>query len=163
MTALTLVLPRWYVGDRRALTHRRQRPTTRRAATYLLREQLPDRATSTVVVDDVLWIDVRQRRLTAREGHLVLQAGPRHGGRGDAQGRLARRGLHRVHTPALRQDPGSLPTVTKLLTNSTPIATFGPQDGRIEIRRIDKNKSWTDCTGAGVRVKGRGMTKEDQP
>jgi hypothetical protein len=41
-----------------------------------------------------------------------------------------------VSTPALRQDPGSLPTVTALLANSTPVATFGPEDGRIEIRQV---------------------------
>ncbi|GIE48945.1 hypothetical protein Ani05nite_24790 [Amorphoplanes nipponensis] len=138
VTALTLVLPRWYVGDRRALTTD-DNAHYAAAATYL-REQLPDRATSTVVVDDVLWIDCvnagYQREKVIWFYKLDLDtavAATLKDGWRDVD--------YIVSTPALRQDPGSLPTVTKLLTNSTPIATFGPQDGRIEIRRIDKNKS----------------------
>jgi hypothetical protein len=43
-----------------------------------------------------------------------------------------------VSTPALRQDPNTLPTVSTLLKNSSLVATFGPDDGRVEIRRVDK-------------------------
>ncbi|WP_433717987.1 ArnT family glycosyltransferase [Actinoplanes sp. CA-051413] len=137
VTALTLVLPRWYVGDRRALTTDDNAQYVA-AATYL-RDDLPDAGRATIVVDDVLWIDCVdagfQREKVIWFYKLDLDtavAATLPDGWRDVD--------YIVSTPALRQDPGSLPTVTKLLTNSTPIATFGPEDGRIEIRRIDKEK-----------------------
>ncbi|MGW4948386.1 ArnT family glycosyltransferase [Actinoplanes sp. NPDC004185] len=137
VTALTLVLPRWYVGDRRALTTDDNAQYVA-AATYL-RDELPDQGRATIVVDDVLWIDCVdagfQREKVIWFYKLDLDT---------AVAKTLPDGWrdvdYIVSTPALRQDPGSLPTVTKLLTNSTPIATFGPEDGRIEIRRIDKEK-----------------------
>ena len=137
VTALTLVLPRWYVGDRRALTTDDNAQYVA-AATYL-RDELPDPGRATIVVDDVLWIDCVdagfQREKVIWFYKLDLDT---------AVAKTLPDGWrdvdYIVSTPALRQDPGSLPTVTKLLTNSTPIATFGPEDGRIEIRRIDKEK-----------------------
>jgi hypothetical protein len=100
---------------------------------------VPDRPDAVIVLDDVLWLDAvdagyRRENViwfykldldTAVSGRL--RAGWR-----DVD--------YIVSTPALRQDPGSLPSVNKLLTNSTVIASFGPQDGRIEIRRVDKEK-----------------------
>ena len=137
VTALTLVLPRWYDGNRRALTTDDNAQYVA-AATYL-RDELPDPERATIVVDDVLWIDCVdagfQREKVIWFYKLDLDT---------AVAKTLPDGWrdvdYIVSTPALRQDPGSLPTVTKLLTNSTPIATFGPQDGRIEIRRIDKEK-----------------------
>jgi hypothetical protein len=43
-----------------------------------------------------------------------------------------------VSTPALRQDPASLPTVEALLNHSRVVRTFGTGDGRIEIREVSK-------------------------
>jgi hypothetical protein len=137
VTALTLVVPRWYDGNRRALTTDDNAQYVA-AATYL-RDELPDPQRATIVVDDVLWIDCVnagfQREKVIWFYKLDLDT---------AVAKTLPDGWrdvdYIVSTPALRQDPGSLPTVTKLLTNSTPIATFGPQDGRIEIRRIDKEK-----------------------
>jgi hypothetical protein len=138
LTALTLVLPRWYVGDRRALTTDDNAPYVA-AATYL-RAELPGREAATIVVDDVLWLDCvnagYQREKVIWFYKLDLDtavAATLPGGWRDVD--------YIVSTPALRQDPGSLPTVTKLLTNSHVVATFGPGDGRIEIRRIDREMS----------------------
>ncbi|MET8148846.1 ArnT family glycosyltransferase [Actinoplanes sp. NPDC049668] len=135
--ALTLVLPRWYVGDRRALTTNDNAQYV--AAANYLRTQVPDRPGTTVVLDDVLWLDAvnagYRRENVIWFYKLDLDA--------EVAARLPagwRDVDYIVSTPALRQDPGSLPTVTKLLTNSTAIASFGPQDGRIEIRRVDKEK-----------------------
>jgi hypothetical protein len=137
LTALTLVLPRWYDGNRRALTTDDNAGYVA-AATYL--RDLPGRESATVVVDDVLWLDCvnagyrREKVIWFYKLDLdsavsaTLPAGWR-----DVD--------YVVSTPVLRQDPGSLPTVTKLLTNSTVIASFGPGDGRIEIRRVDKETS----------------------
>nr|BFE72784.1 hypothetical protein GCM10020092_060850 [Actinoplanes digitatis] len=135
--ALTLVLPRWYVGDRRALTTNDNAQYV--AAANYLRTQVPDRPGTTVVLDDVLWLDAvnagyrRENVIWFYKLDLDTEVAARlPAGWRDVD--------YIVSTPALRQDPGSLPMVTKLLTNSTAIASFGPQDGRIEIRRIDKEK-----------------------
>jgi hypothetical protein len=137
LTALTLVVPRWYDGDRRALTTDDNAQYVA-AATYL-REQLPSRETTTIVVDDVLWLDCvnagypREQVIWFYKLDLdTAVAATLPGGWRDVD--------YIVSTPALRQDPGSLPTVSRLLTNSTPIATFGPGDARIEIRQVDKEE-----------------------
>lgn len=136
-TALTLVLPRWYVGDRRALTTNDNAQYV--AAANYLRTRVPDRSDATIVLDDVLWLDAvdagyrRENVIWFYKLDLDTEVSARlTGGWRDVD--------YIVSTPALRQDPGSLPTVAKLLTNSTAIASFGPQDGRIEIRRVDKEK-----------------------
>jgi 4-amino-4-deoxy-L-arabinose transferase-like glycosyltransferase len=131
--ALTLVLPRWYVGDRRALVTHDNAPYTA-AATYL-RDAVPDHAGTIIVVDDVLWLDCvnagYQQRNVIWFYKLDLDPGVKlPGGWRDVD--------YIVSTPALRQDPNTLPTVTKLLANSTAVAGFGPADGRVEIRRVDK-------------------------
>jgi 4-amino-4-deoxy-L-arabinose transferase-like glycosyltransferase len=137
VTALTVVLPRWYVGDRRALTTDDNAQYV--AAANYLRDELPGRQATTIVVDDVLWIDCvdagYQREKVIWFYKLDLDtavAATLPDGWRDVD--------YIVSSPALRQDPGSLPTVTKLLTNSTPIATFGSEAARIEIRRVDKEK-----------------------
>ena len=46
-----------------------------------------------------------------------------------------------VSTPAIRQDPDSLPTVNLLLRNSVTVASFGTGADRIEVRRVNKEAS----------------------
>jgi 4-amino-4-deoxy-L-arabinose transferase-like glycosyltransferase len=133
--ALTLVLPRWYVGDRRALVTDDNAPYA--AAAAYLRGDVPDHPGTTVVVDDVLWLDCvnagYRRDKVIWFYKLDLDPGVKLPG--------GWRGVdYIVSTPALRQDPNALPTVSTLLRNSTSVATFGPHDGRIEIRRVDKEQ-----------------------
>jgi hypothetical protein len=127
------VVPRWYAGNRRALTAH-DNAGYAAAADYLRR--LPDPAHTTVVVDDVLWLDCVRAGYPADQVIWFYKL--------DLDPAVAARlpnGWHDVDyvvsSPALRQDPGALPTVNTLLTNSTVVAAFGPQDGRIEIRRIN--------------------------
>jgi len=137
-TALTLVLPRWYVGDRRALVTNDNAAYVA-AATYL-RDELTDHPDTTMVVDDVLWLDCVNAGYRPENVIWFYKL--------DLDTAVAARlpdGWrdvdYIVSTPALRQDPGSLPTVTTLLRNSTVIASFGPDSGPIEIRQVDKEKS----------------------
>jgi hypothetical protein len=134
LLAATVVAPRWYVGDRRALTTDDNAPYVQ-AAEYL-RAQPP----STIVVDDVLWLDCVQagypedRVLWFYKLDLDAEVAARlPGGWRDVD--------YIVSTPAVRQDPGTLPTVSTLLTHSTVIASFGPADGRVEIRQVEKEPS----------------------
>jgi hypothetical protein len=136
--AATLVAPRWWTGNHRALTADDNAGYA--AAAGYLRTAGIDREHTTVVVDDVLWLDCvnagYQREKVIWFYKLDLDtavAATLPDGWRDVD--------YIVSTPVLRQDPGSLPTVNTLLTNSTAIATFGPADGRIEVRRVDKEKS----------------------
>ncbi len=136
--ALALVLPRWYVGDRRALVTDDNAPYV--AAAAYLRTQVPNPAQTTVVVDDVLWLDcvdagyVPEKVIWFYKLDLDSEVAERlPAGWRDVD--------YIVSTPALRQDPGTLPTVSTLLRNSTTVASFGADEGRIEVRRVDKEKS----------------------
>lgn len=132
---VAVIAPSWYVGDRRALTVNDNAPYAQ-AADYI-RDRLPGRDGATVVVDDVLWLDCVDAGYPPDQVIWFYKV--------DLDSAVAERlpGGWRdvdyvVSTPAMRQDPNGLPTVRTLLTNSTVIASFGSQDGRIEIRRVDK-------------------------
>jgi 4-amino-4-deoxy-L-arabinose transferase-like glycosyltransferase len=133
LVALAVVVPRWYVGERRAVTADDNAPYA--AAADYLRTDIPDRAGTTVVVDDVLWLDCvdagYQQKKVVWFYKLDLDPGVR-------LPRGWRSVDYIVSTPAMRQNPSALPTVSRLLTNSTVITTFGTDDARIEIRRVNK-------------------------
>jgi len=133
--SVLVVAPRWYVGDRRALSVDDNAPYVQ-AADYL-RGQLPGREGATVVVDDVLWLDCVNAGYPPEKVIWFYKI--------DLDSAVAKRlpdGWrdvdYVVSTPAMRQDPNGLPTVRTLLTNSTVIASFGPPGGQIEIRRVDR-------------------------
>jgi hypothetical protein len=133
--AVAVIAPRWYAGDHRALVTRDNASYS--AAAQYLRTTVPNRDETTVVVDDVLWLDCVGAGYRTDNVIWFYKL--------DLDPAVAAR-LHRgwrdvdyiVSTPALRQDAGSLPTVTTLLTHSTVIASYGSDAGRIDIRRIDK-------------------------
>ncbi|MDI6101791.1 glycosyltransferase family 39 protein [Actinoplanes sp. NEAU-A12] len=135
LLAATLIGPRWWAGNQRALTAADNAGYT--AAADYLRTSVPDRAGATVVVDDVLWLDCVNAGYPEEQviWFYKLDLDPAVAARMPNGWRDVD---YLVSTPALRQDPGSLPLVNTLLTNSTVEAAFGPADGRIEIRRINK-------------------------
>jgi hypothetical protein len=129
------VLPRWYVGDHRALVT--QDNAGYRDAAGFLRSAMADRAHATMVVDDVLWLDLvnggyeRDRVIWFYKLDLdpAVAARLKRGWR-DVD--------YVVSSPQMRQDAGILPTVTTLLAHSVVERTFGSGGGRIEIRRVVK-------------------------
>ncbi|GGM99464.1 4-amino-4-deoxy-L-arabinose transferase-like glycosyltransferase [Actinoplanes campanulatus] len=135
LLAAVLIGPRWWTGNQRALTAADNAGYT--AAAEYLRTSIPDRAGSTVVVDDVLWLDCVEAGFPEQQviWFYKLDLDPAVAARLPNGWRDVD---YLVSTPALRQDPSALPGVRSLLTNSTVEASFGPPDGRIEIRRIDK-------------------------
>jgi hypothetical protein len=135
LLAAMLVGPRWWAGNQRALTAADNAGYA--AAAGYLRTSVPDRAGTTVVVDDVLWLDCVNAGYPQEQviWFYKLDLDPAVTARMPNGWRDVD---YLVSTPALRQDPGSLPLVNTLLTNSTVEAAFGPADGRIEIRRINK-------------------------
>ncbi|GIE89648.1 ArnT family glycosyltransferase [Actinoplanes regularis] len=135
LLAATLVVPRWWTGNQRALTADDNAGYA--AAADYLRTAVSDRQNTTVVVDDVLWLDCVNAGYQQEKviWFYKLDLDP-------AVKATLPHGWHDVDyivsTPALRQDPAALPTVNTLLTNSAVVAAFGPQEGRIEVRRINK-------------------------
>ena len=133
--AVAGIVPRWYAGDRRALVA--DDNASYSAAAHYLRTTVPHRDETTVVVDDVLWLDCVGAGYRTDNVIWFYKL--------DLDPAVAAR-LHHgwrdvdyiVSTPALRQDAASLPTVTTLLTHSTVIASYGSDTGRIDIRHIDK-------------------------
>jgi 4-amino-4-deoxy-L-arabinose transferase-like glycosyltransferase len=137
IVASAYVVPRWYGGDERALTTNAN--AFYDAAAVYLRQAVPGRADTTMVVDDVLWLDLvragypRDQVLWFYKVDLdpAVSAQLTHGWRDvDVI----------VSTPVIRQDTKDLPTIRALLTHSTVVATFGAGDGRIEIRRVNKEE-----------------------
>ncbi|WP_433794623.1 ArnT family glycosyltransferase [Actinoplanes sp. CA-252034] len=135
LLAATVVAPRWWAGNRLALTADYHDGYV--SAARYLRERVPDRANTTIVLDDVLWLECvdagYQPDRTIWFYKLDLDpavAARLPNGWRDVD--------YLVSTPALRGDSKSLPAVNTLLTNSTVAAGFGEGEGRIEIRRIDK-------------------------
>jgi 4-amino-4-deoxy-L-arabinose transferase-like glycosyltransferase len=138
LTALVMVAPNWYVGDRRAVVSQ-DNAAYLGAATWL-RSRLPDRAHTTIVVDDVLWLDLVDAGYQPDRVLWFYKI--------DLDSAVAARLVHGwrdvdyiVSTPAVRQDASTLPTVEQVLHHSTPIWIFGSGAGRIEIRRVNKEDS----------------------
>jgi hypothetical protein len=136
--AVGVVGPRWYDGDRRAVVT--EANSGYAAASNWLRTQVRDPGSATVVTDDVLWIDLvdggfrRERVIWFYKLDLdpAVRAQLPHGWR-DVD--------YVLSTPAIRQDPQSLPRVNVLLRNSVTVASFGTGADRIEVRRVNKEAS----------------------
>ncbi|KPI13541.1 hypothetical protein OV450_2871 [Actinobacteria bacterium OV450] len=133
--AAVYVLPRWYDGDRTALTADANAPY-RQAAAWLGRE-VPDPARTRVLVDDALWLDAVHHGFEPGLGAIwfykadldpavtgTLPAGWR-----DID--------YVVSSPTVRRDAADLPNVKAALEHSAVVAVFGSGEDRIEIRRTD--------------------------
>jgi hypothetical protein len=133
--AATLIAPRWYTGNRVALTADYHDGYV--AAADYLRNRVPDRAGTTIVSDDVLWLECVDAGY--RPDRVIwfykLDLDPAVAARLPNGWRDVD---YVVSTPALRGDSKTLPAVNALLVNSAVVAGFGEGEGRIEIRRINK-------------------------
>ncbi|MFE3827151.1 phospholipid carrier-dependent glycosyltransferase [Streptomyces sp. NPDC059092] len=136
-TAAVLVVPRWYDGDRTALTADANAPY-RAAASWMARE-VPDPSRARVLVDDALWLDLVHAGYEPGLGAIwfykadldpaVTKTMP--GGWRDLD--------YVVASPTVRRDARDLPNVRDALNHSTSVAVFGTGEDRIEIRRITGN------------------------
>ncbi|MFJ4919744.1 ArnT family glycosyltransferase [Streptomyces sp. NPDC088725] len=132
--AAVYTLPRWYDGDRTALTADANAPY--RAAASWMATEVPDPASSRVLVDDGLWLDLVHDGYEPGLGAIwfykadldpaVTKTMP--GGWRDLD--------YVVASPTVRRDARDLPNVRDALAHSKPVAVFGDGEDRIEIRRI---------------------------
>ncbi|MEW2139685.1 phospholipid carrier-dependent glycosyltransferase [Streptomyces sp. NPDC005409] len=150
--AAVYVLPRWYDGNRTALTADANGPY-RQAAAWLGRE-VADPATTRVLLDDALWLDAVRHGFEPGLGAIwfykadldpaVTETLPR--GWQDID--------YVVSSPTVRRDAVDLPNVKAALEHSTAVAVFGTGEDRIEIRRTDRTDGTTNRTDRADRTSG---------
>ncbi|MDG4860522.1 phospholipid carrier-dependent glycosyltransferase [Streptomyces sp. T-3] len=133
--ALAYVVPRWYDGDRTAMTKDANGPY--RAAASWMASEVPDPGRSKVLVDDALWLDLVHAGYEPGLGAIWFY-------KADLDPAVAKkipRGWrdldYVVASPTVRRDAVDLPNVKAALEHSTAVAVFGEGEDRIEIRKID--------------------------
>ncbi|MEE1829544.1 ArnT family glycosyltransferase [Streptomyces sp. SP17KL33] len=143
--AAAYVVPRWYDGNHTAMTFDANAPY-QQAAEWLGRE-VEDPADTRVLVDDALWLDLVHEGYQPGLGVIWFY-------KADLDPAVTKtmpdgwRDLdYVVASPTVRRDAVDLPNVKGAMENSTPVATFGTGEDRIEIRRIE---------GAGDDDRARG-------
>ncbi|AXG82830.1 phospholipid carrier-dependent glycosyltransferase [Streptomyces paludis] len=133
-SAAVLVVPRWYDGDRTALTA--DDNASYRAAADWMATEVADPSRARVLVDDALWLDLVHAGYEPGLGAIwfykadldpaVTKTMP--GGWRDLD--------YVVASPTVRRDARDLPNVRAALDHSTAVAVFGDGEDRIEIRQI---------------------------
>ncbi|MFG3030774.1 ArnT family glycosyltransferase [Streptomyces sp. NPDC048253] len=134
LAAGAYVVPRWYDGDRTAVTADANAPY--RAASAWLATEVEDPAGTRVLVDDALWLDLVHAGYRPGPGAIWFY-------KADLDPAVTKtlpngwRDIdYVVASPTVRRDASDLPQVGAALEHSTPVATFGSGEDRIEIRRI---------------------------
>ncbi|MFF1299190.1 MULTISPECIES: ArnT family glycosyltransferase [unclassified Streptomyces] len=128
------VVPRWYDGDRTAVTADANAPY-RAASTWLATEvEQPEK--TRVLVDDALWLDLVHAGYRPGLGAIWFY-------KADLDPAVTKTMPHGwkdldyvVASPTVRRDAADLPNVRAAIQHSTPVAVFGTGADRIEIRRI---------------------------
>ena len=134
LAAGAYVVPKWYDGDRTAVTAEANAPY--QAASKWLATEVQDPEDTRVLVDDALWLDLVHHGYRPGLGVIwfykadldpaVTKTMPR--GWKDLD--------YVVASPTVRRDAVDLPNVKAAIQHSTPVAVFGKGEDRIEIRQI---------------------------
>ncbi|MFD3836143.1 ArnT family glycosyltransferase [Streptomyces sp. NPDC058642] len=128
------VVPRWYDGDRTAVTADANAPY--RAASKWLATEVEQPEKTRVLVDDALWLDLVHAGYRPGLGAIWFY-------KADLDPAVTRTMPHGwkdldyvVASPTVRRDAADLPNVKAAIQHSTPVAVFGTGADRIEIRQI---------------------------
>ncbi|MER6351523.1 glycosyltransferase family 39 protein [Streptomyces sp. NPDC001634] len=135
------VVPRWYDGDRTAVTADANAPY--RAASHWLTSEVKDPKDTRVLVDDALWLDLVHAGYRPGLGVIWFYKADLDPAVTKTMPRGWRDLDYVVASPTVRRDAVNLPNVRAAIKHSTPVATFGTGADRIEIRQIQ--------TGGGAR------------
>ncbi|MEV5845210.1 phospholipid carrier-dependent glycosyltransferase [Streptomyces sp. NPDC051985] len=134
LAAGAYVVPKWYDGDRTAVTADANAPY--RQASKWLGSKVADPADTRVLVDDALWLDLVHQGYRPGLGVIWFY-------KADLDPAVTKTLPHGwrdldyvVASPTVRRDARDLPNVKAALRHSTPVAVFGTGDDRIEIRQI---------------------------
>ncbi len=153
-SAAVYVLPRWYDGNRTALTVDANAPY-RQAAAWLGSE-VADPANTRVLLDDALWLDAVHHGFEPGLGAIWFYKADLD----PAVTRTLPQGWqdidYVVSSPTVRRDAVNLPHVKAALEHSAVVAVFGSGEDRIEIRRTDRadRTDRTDRVGGADRTSG---------
>ncbi|QGV78849.1 ArnT family glycosyltransferase [Streptomyces ficellus] len=148
-SAAAYIAPRWYEGDRTAMTADANAPY--RAAAAWLAAEVSDPARTRVLVDDALWLDLVHAGYEPGLGVIWFY-------KADLDPAVTKTLPHGwrdidyvVASPTVRRDARDLPRVKAALEHSAPVATFGEGEERIEIRRITRDGTTTGDARAADR------------
>jgi uncharacterized membrane protein YhaH (DUF805 family) len=135
VVALGALGAQWSDGVHRALVENDNAEYS--AAVQWIGKNIDDPSDTTIVVDDALWLDMVE--IGFKRDDVIwfykLDLDP------DVQRRRAGDVNYILSTPIIRQNQSSLPTVDRLLKQSTFVTGFGSGDNRIEIRHVERKKS----------------------
>ncbi|MFF3287990.1 ArnT family glycosyltransferase [Streptomyces sp. NPDC003023] len=134
LAATVYVAPRWYDGNRAALTADANAPY--RAAAAWMQSEVDDPARTRVLVDDALWLDLVHDGFEPGTGAIWFYKADLDPAVTKTMPRGWRDIDYVVSSPTVRRDAVDLPNVRAALEHSTPVAVFGEGEDRIEIRRI---------------------------
>ncbi|MEU9209128.1 phospholipid carrier-dependent glycosyltransferase [Streptomyces sp. NPDC048415] len=128
------VVPRWYDGDHTAVTADANAPY--RAASSWLKTEVKDPGDTRVLVDDALWLDLVHDGYKPGLGVIWFYKADLDPAVTKTMPRGWRDLDYVVASPTVRRDAVDLPNVKAAMEHSTPVATFGKGEDRIEIRQI---------------------------
>ncbi|MGP4005514.1 ArnT family glycosyltransferase [Streptomyces sp. 4N124] len=134
LAAGAYVVPRWYEGDRTAVTADANAPY--RAASQWLSSEVADPEDTRVLVDDALWLDLVHSGYEPGLGVIWFYKADLDPAVTKTMPRGWRDLDYVVASPTVRRDAVDLPNVKAAIEHSTPVAVFGKGEDRIEIRQI---------------------------
>ncbi|MCL6738833.1 ArnT family glycosyltransferase [Streptomyces neyagawaensis] len=132
--AALYVVPRWYDGNRTAMTSDANAPYEQ--AAKWLGSEVEDPGRTRVLVDDALWLDLVHEGYKPGLGVIWFYKADLDPAVTKTMPRGWRDLDYVVASPTVRRDAVDLPNVRAAMKNSTPVATFGTGEDRIEIRKI---------------------------
>ncbi|MFD3614213.1 ArnT family glycosyltransferase [Streptomyces sp. NPDC058676] len=139
------VVPKWYDGDRTAVTVDANAPY--QAASKWLATEVEDPEDTRVLVDDAMWLDLVHAGYRPGLGVIWFY-------KADLDPAVTKTMPHGwkdidyvVASPTVRRDAVDLPNVKAAIQHSKPVAVFGTGADRIEIRQIQT----TGTAAGGVR------------
>ncbi|MFE7838712.1 ArnT family glycosyltransferase [Streptomyces sp. NPDC057474] len=133
--AAVYVVPRWYDGNHTAMTFNANAPY--QEAAKWLGSEVDDPAGTRVLVDDALWLDLVHEGYKPGLGVIWFYKADLDPAVTKTMPRGWRDLDYVVASPTVRRDAVDLPNVKGAMENSTPVATFGTGEDRIEIRKIE--------------------------
>lgn len=134
LAAAAFTVPSWYDGNRDALTVDANAPY--RAAASWMQNEVADPASTRVLVDDALWLDLVHDGFEPGTGAIWFYKADLDPAVTKTMPRGWRDLDYVVSSPTVRRDAVDLPNVKAALEHSKPVAVFGEGADRIEIRRI---------------------------
>ena len=129
------VVPRWYDGNHTAMTFNANAPY-QQAAKWLGSDEIEDPGDTRVLVDDALWLDLVHEGYKPGLGVIWFYKADLDPAVTKTMPRGWRDLDYVVASPTVRRDAVDLPNVKAAMEHSTPVATFGTGEDRIEIRKI---------------------------